>query len=58
MVISTPTLRICEGCVTVFEVEWLGYLSGGARSSLSVAMIEFALAPFPTCEFAEVVWLF
>jgi hypothetical protein len=36
-----------------FNGESLGSLSGGARSILSVAMIEFALAPFPTCEFTQ-----
>jgi|SRR5882724_5844007 len=50
-----PTCEFAE-VVAVLEVECLLTLSGGARSSLSIAMIEFALAPFPTCEFAEVVW--
>jgi hypothetical protein len=37
-----------------FNGEWLGYLSGGARCVLNVSIVEIALAPFPTCEFAEV----
>jgi hypothetical protein len=42
--------------VVDLKVEWLGYLSGGARCVLNVSIVEIALAPFPTCKFSLLEW--